>query len=83
MTLAECIRQARQVYGMSQAELARRCGLSTQAMNKIEQGHTPDPCFSHVRRIAAALHLNLETLATDLAYPPARANCRRPLLTTP
>ena len=75
MTLADCIRQAREAYGMSQAELARRCGLSPTAMNNIEKGHTPDPHFSHVRKIAATLHLSLEALAADLAYPSAR---RRP-----
>jgi len=58
------IRRARMRYGMSQAELARRIGISTQGMNLIETGNTPDPA-ARVLRVSAdyllGLHDNLET----------------------
>jgi DNA-binding XRE family transcriptional regulator len=33
------IRSRRQAAGLSQQELARRCGLTRQAINAIEAGH--------------------------------------------
>jgi DNA-binding XRE family transcriptional regulator len=54
------IRQARLAYGMSQAELARRVGISKTAMNDIEQDRTTDPGFSVVARIAGVLGLSVE-----------------------
>lgn len=70
MTLGERIRHARQHYGMSQAELARRIGVSKTTMNNIEMGETTDPGFSHVLHIAETLHLSLDALAgrDDVAY---------------
>jgi Meiotically up-regulated gene 113/Helix-turn-helix len=35
-----CVRQARLRYGMSQAALARRIGMSKTALNNLENGHT-------------------------------------------
>jgi transcriptional regulator with XRE-family HTH domain len=61
-TLGERIRQARIRYGMSQAELARRIGISTQGMNLIEAGKTPDPAASRVREIARVLGVSADYL---------------------
>ena len=59
------IRRARLAYGMSQAELARRIGISRTAMNDIEQGRTTDPGFGIVQRIAETLRISLDQLAPD------------------
>jgi transcriptional regulator with XRE-family HTH domain len=49
-------------YGMSQAELARRVGISIQGMNLIEAGKTPDPAASRVREIARVLRVSADYL---------------------
>jgi len=56
------IRRARMRDGMSQAELARRIGISTQGMNLIETGNTPDPAASRVREIARVLRVSADYL---------------------
>jgi transcriptional regulator with XRE-family HTH domain len=56
------IRQAREHYGMSQAELARRIGISKTAMNDLEQGKTRDPHLSHIVAIADQLRLSVDVL---------------------
>ena len=72
MTLGECIHLARRAHAFSQSDLAARVGLSTNAVHKIEVGATPDPHFSHVRKLAAVLHLSLDAMTADLDYPAAR-----------
>ncbi len=57
-----CVRQARLRYGMSQAELARRIGMSKTALNNLEKGQTSDPHISWMVAIADALHVSLDTL---------------------
>lgn len=61
-TLGERIRQARVQYGMSQAELARRIGMSKTAMNDLEQGKTRDPHLSYIVAIADQLRLSMDRL---------------------
>jgi DNA-binding XRE family transcriptional regulator len=56
------VRQARLQYGMSQAELARRIGVSKTAMNDLEQGKTVDPRLSHIVAIADQLRLSVDAL---------------------
>jgi transcriptional regulator with XRE-family HTH domain len=56
------IRQARLRYGMSQAELARRIGISKTAMNDLEQGKTRDPHLSYIVAIADELRLSIDAL---------------------
>ena len=61
-TLGERIRQARERYGMSQAELSRRVGISKNAMNRIEVSKTPDPAASIVKAVAETLHVSADYL---------------------
>lgn len=61
-TLGERIRKARTGYGMSQAELARRIGISNNAMNLIESGKTTDPGALKVKAIAQALRVSTDYL---------------------
>jgi DNA-binding XRE family transcriptional regulator len=60
--LGKRIRHARIEYGMSQAELARRIGISPQSMNMIEAGRTADPAVSWVREIARVLRVSADYL---------------------
>jgi len=61
-TLGERIRKARLRYGMSQAELARRIGISSTALNQIESGKTPDPGVSRIIGIASVLGVSTDYL---------------------
>jgi len=78
------IRQAREHYGMSQAELARRIGISKTAMNDLEQGKTQDPHLSHIVAIADQLRLSVDALlgrkdaSAEAPTPPTRARARKP-----
>jgi len=63
------IREARQRYGMSQAELARRVKISKTAMNDIEQGQTTYPRVDIVYRIARTLHVTMESFLTEETTP--------------
>jgi transcriptional regulator with XRE-family HTH domain len=60
--LGERIRRARERYGMSQAELARRIHISKNSMNMIESGKTPDPSALKVKAIADTLRVSTDYL---------------------
>ena len=72
------IRQARLRYGMSQAELARRIGLSKTAMNDLEQGKTLDPHLSHIVAIADQLRLSVDALIGRQEHQPATQDTAPP-----
>lgn len=61
-TLGHRIRQAREHYGMTQAELARRIGVSKQALYQIEANKTPDPGVLKVKAIASTLGVSTDYL---------------------
>jgi transcriptional regulator with XRE-family HTH domain len=71
MTLGERIRQHREHAHISQAELARRIGISKNAMNAIEAGDT-DPRASRIVAIAQVLGVSTDTLLLDLHTPGTR-----------
>ena len=56
------IRKARENYGMSQAELARRIKVSKNSMNLIEAGKTPDPSARKIKAIADVLRVSTDYL---------------------
>ena len=62
-TLGERIQAALDMRDMSQADLARKTGLSTGLIAQIVSGHTQDPRFSNVVKIARALDVSLNYLA--------------------
>jgi len=70
MTLGDRIRQAREQADISQAELARRIGISKNAMNTIEGGQS-DPRVSRIVAIARVLGLSTDTLLDIQEKPPA------------
>ena len=59
--LGDRIRLARTRLRLSQAELARRIGISTTAMNQIEMGVT-DPRASRIKAIAEVLNVSTDYL---------------------
>jgi transcriptional regulator with XRE-family HTH domain len=49
---------------MTQAELAKKAGVSRATINRIEQGHAESVTFETVNRIAKALQVDAEVLVT-------------------
>ena len=64
MPLGDRIRHARERVGLSQIELARRIGLSKNAMNSIEAGDA-DPRASRIVAIAQVLGVSTDALLLD------------------
>lgn len=61
-SLGDRIRKAREHYGMSQAELARRVKISKQALYQMESGKTEDPGVLKIKAIATTLRVNIAYL---------------------
>ena len=61
-SLGDRIRKAREHYGMSQAELARRIKISKQALYQMESGKTEDPGVLKVKAIATTLRVSINYL---------------------
>jgi transcriptional regulator with XRE-family HTH domain len=61
-SLGDRIRKARELYGMSQAELARRIKISKQALYQIESNKTPDPGVLKIKAIADVLKVSVDAL---------------------
>lgn len=61
--ISENIQKALDERGMTQADLARRTGLSTAVVSQIVSGKTKDPRLSNVIAIANALGVSLDYLA--------------------
>lgn len=59
-----CIRKRRKELGLSQEELAKKCGVSRQTVNAIENNKY-DPTLSLAFRLAQELELTVD----DLFYP--------------
>lgn len=57
------IQKALDAKGMTQADLARKTGLSTAVVSQIVSGKTKDPRLSNVITIANALGVSLDYLA--------------------
>jgi transcriptional regulator with XRE-family HTH domain len=82
MPLGTRIRQAREQARISQAELARRIGISKQAMNAIEGGHT-DPRASRIVAIAQELGVSTDMLLLGTAATRKRTDKPTALRTRP
>ena len=59
--MGKTVRQIRQAKGLSQAEVAKRAGLSREYINKIEAGKY-DPSLSTINALAAALGVTARRL---------------------
>jgi len=87
MPLGTRIRKAREHVDISQAELARRIGISKNAMNAIEAGAT-DPRASRIVAIAQELGVSTDALllgkpALGKPAPKPTALRRRPRKAAP
>jgi transcriptional regulator with XRE-family HTH domain len=54
-SLAEYVKRCRLAHGLSQADLAARCGVSQKSISLIESGQTLQPRLGLLDRLAAAL----------------------------
>ena len=59
--MENCIRDLRKAAGVSQEELAKRCGVSRQTINAIENNKY-DPTLSLAFRLAAQLEVTVDEL---------------------
>lgn len=64
MDFSERIKSARLAAGLSQPELAKRVGVTKNAISSMELGKTKGPKPHHLFRIAWALNISPEWLAT-------------------
>lgn len=62
----------RKNQGWSQEELARRSGLATVTVVKLEQGKVTDPHVRTLARLANALGCAIETFLDGTSYPVAK-----------
>lgn len=67
-TLAELIQYAMDKRDISQADLARKTGLSTAVVSQIVSGKTKNPTFEKVLKISSALNVPLDYLAGRIHY---------------
>jgi transcriptional regulator with XRE-family HTH domain len=67
--VGERVRQLRRASGFTQAGLAERGGLTTQAVSRIERG-TRAPTLETLDKLAAALGVSLGALADAAAVAP-------------
>jgi transcriptional regulator with XRE-family HTH domain len=82
MPLGTRIRKARENARISQAELARRIGISKTAMNAIEGGAT-DPRASRIVAIAQVLGVSTDALLLGTSAPGKRVHTPTALRTRP
>jgi predicted transcriptional regulator len=77
MLTPEQIRGARAMLGLTQAELAKRAGMSTTGLNNIEKG-SADPKASTLRAIQAALEqAGVQFIAENGGGPGVRLKTRQ------
>jgi transcriptional regulator with XRE-family HTH domain len=79
-TFADRLKEEREKKGVSAYALSKSCGLSRQALNKLEAG-LRQPAWDTVQRIARALGLDCTAFADesiDMPEPAAPAKRGRP-----
>jgi len=62
-SLGSAIRQARELGGMTQSELAHELRVSQNVVGRLESGGRTDPRLSTMLRLSAALGISLDELA--------------------
>ncbi len=76
VAVGEAIRRARQVLGVTQAELAARAGLSANYVARLERGEL-GPSLWVAARLCEALEVHVESLVTRQTAPPPGTGKRR------
>jgi transcriptional regulator with XRE-family HTH domain len=74
-TLKDRLRRIREELGLSQSELAARCGLSIDSIQNWEQGRT-QPRLPALMQLAACLGVSLDTLVTGPKRRPGRPRAK-------
>jgi len=64
MKLGELIAVARECKGLTLRDLEKRTGISNALLSQIETGHVKEPSWRNVVKIAKALGLKLDRLAS-------------------
>ncbi|HEX2595601.1 MAG TPA: helix-turn-helix transcriptional regulator [Luteimonas sp.] len=64
MGLAERVRRARRIAGLSQQELARALGVTRSAISNWESTNAAQPATDRLARLANALEVSFEWIAT-------------------
>lgn len=73
-TIGQRILLARERRGWTQVELAKRAGLASPTISKIESGATPTPSASVISKIAGAFGVTVsELIEPSPELPPRRA----------
>jgi transcriptional regulator with XRE-family HTH domain len=67
-TFADRLRACREAAGLSQYALAKRSGVSKQALSRLELGER-EPGWSTVQLLAAALGVSCETFTSPVTLP--------------
>jgi len=62
-TLSEVIRWRRVTRGYSLRDVEKLTGMTSAAISQIETGHTKNPSFQSVVKLARALTLSISSLA--------------------
>lgn len=69
-SFADRLRREREAAGLSQYALAKRSGLSKQALSNLEAGNR-EPTWQTVQLLALALDVSCETFVDPSVKPPA------------
>ena len=67
MFSAEYLVRLRRAKGFSQEELARRSGLATTTVAKLEEGRSADPRTSTLAKLASGLDCPIQALVVSVA----------------
>lgn len=74
-TFGQRIRDLRQAAGLTQEDLAARCGLFRTYMSRIETGKA-NPTLTMIHALATSLEVSVAALFDAPPEPPARAQPR-------
>jgi transcriptional regulator with XRE-family HTH domain len=65
MPIKDKLKELRTAQGLTQQALAEKARLSISAVIHIEAGRIPDPRISTLRKLARALEVSLDELASE------------------
>ena len=60
VAFAICLRRSRAKYGLTQAQAAKKLGISQQAYAKLESAHTSNPSLSTIQKLTKYLDFTVD-----------------------